>query len=311
MGLLIRKNYDDDNNNSSSIISSNPSPTRLSGSGGSGSSFEDYLKAQNKRNTRQALCYFRRYHDVLQTGDATAVASIQSGSVRRHIMEALTSYSKYLGCYDRWCQIRKSYSLHWTNGDESLQSLQRFFDDKLTLDSMLQRIKEMIRVLPEHMALIIRHAVLTGLRPSESVESVRLLNTLSSKEEKAYYYNPERQTLEHFRFPEIFLRRTKKAYISYLSLDNYERIAQIGCKTPTWNAIRRACQRRDIKMEMHLCRRVFASWLRKDGVQPEVVDLLQGRVTQSVLTRHYLTPSYDLKDRILSSLDRLKQEIEK
>jgi intergrase/recombinase len=58
-------------------------------------------------------------------------------------------------------------------------------------------------------------------------------------------------------------------------------------------------------MNMHLCRRMFASWLRKDGIQPEIVDLLQGRVSQSVLTRHYLTPDSTLSAKILDSLDRL------
>jgi hypothetical protein len=96
---------------------------------------------------------------------------------------------------------------------------------------MLQWVKEAIRVLPEHMAAVIRHAVLTGLRPSEAVESVRLLLTVGPNQQQQYYYNPERQCLEHFRFPEIFIRKTKKAYISFMSTDNYQQIAQIGPKT--------------------------------------------------------------------------------
>lgn len=40
----------------------------------------------------------------------------------------------------------------------------------------------------------------------------------------------EQQALEHFRFPQ-FLRATKKAYLSYLSIDNYHAIANLGCKT--------------------------------------------------------------------------------
>jgi intergrase/recombinase len=126
-----------------------------------------------------------------------------------------------------------------------------------------------------------------------------------------HYYNPERQTLEHFRFPEIFLRRTKKAYIFFITLDNLQPIATLGCKTPTpgYNAIRHACGRAGIACDLHFCRKIFASHLRQEGIQPEVVDMLQGRVSQSVLTRHYLTPSHDLKDKVLDSLDRLKQAI--
>ena len=70
----------------------------------------------------------------------------------------------------------------------------------------------------------------TGLRPSEAVESVRLINQLLPEQK---YYNPERQCLEHFRFPEIFLRCTKKAYISFIMLDNLQPIANLGRKTHT------------------------------------------------------------------------------
>jgi hypothetical protein len=112
------------------------------------SSFEQYLKAQKKHNTRQIICYIKRYHKVLETGDASALASLSSGALRRHAMEALTAYAKYMGSYEEWCQIRKSYSLRWTNGDESLQAMNKFFSDELNFDVMLQRIKEMIAKTP-------------------------------------------------------------------------------------------------------------------------------------------------------------------
>jgi hypothetical protein len=115
---------------------------------------------------------------------------MKSVSVRRHAMEALTVYTKYLGCYDRWQQIRRQYSLHWNDGNESLQTLQRFFNTNLALDSMLQRIREMMSVLPRIMIAVIRFACLTGLRPSEVCASVRLLNCRPVCNN---YYNHEQQ----------------------------------------------------------------------------------------------------------------------
>jgi hypothetical protein len=286
--------------------------------------FEEYLKSQNKRNIRQILSYAQRYHNILETGDATPLVLTKSSTTRRHAMESLAVYSKYLGCYGRWQQIRQAYSLKWTNGDESIQSLQRFFDSNLTLDSMLERVKEMIRVLPAAMAAIVKFNLWTGLRPVEACESVRLLNWhLVANSDKSFtgkqfdkslsgqqYYNQEQRCLEHFRFPDIFLRPTKKAYISYLSLDSYQRIATLGAKPPTWTAIRSACKRRKIEMSMHLTRKIFASWLRQKGIEPEVVDLLQGRVSQSVLTRHYLAPDNRLRERVLNAVSELQQQIE-
>jgi hypothetical protein len=183
-----------------------------------------------KRNKRQILCYARKYSAILETGDATALTSL-TGPQRRHAMEALTVLAKNVGCYDRWCEIRKRYSLRWTNGNESIAAMQRFFDSNLSLDSMLSKVREMIQVLPTVMAAIIRFACITGLRPSESCESVRLLNIKNVTSNKINnYYNQEQQRLEHFRFPQ-FLRPTKKAFISYLSTDNYQWIASLGSST--------------------------------------------------------------------------------
>lgn len=142
---------------------------------------------------------------------------------------------------------------------------------------------------PPFMGQIVKFACLVGLRASEVVESVRLLNSTnisSNISGKIQYYNPERQALEHFRFPEIFLRQTKKAYISFVTPSIIEEIVgNIGTnitdkihKIPTLNAIILACRHKGIKMEMYLTRKIFASYLRKEGIEPEIIDMLQGRV---------------------------------
>jgi hypothetical protein len=94
---------------------------------------------------------------------------------------------------------------------------------------MLSKVKEMMQTLPNAMAEIVKFAVMMGLRPSEACASVRFPKSTSKQQQ---YYNHEHQTIEHFRFLEIFLRPTKKAYLSYLSRDNYQRIANLGPKTP-------------------------------------------------------------------------------
>jgi hypothetical protein len=71
--------------------------------------------------------------------------------------------------------MRQRYSLKWTSGNESLQSLERFFNDGLNYDTMLQRIREMVQKLPIQMANIIKFDCLTGLRPAETVEAVKLI----------------------------------------------------------------------------------------------------------------------------------------
>jgi intergrase/recombinase len=217
---------------------------------------------------------------------------------------AIANYAKFLGCYDKFQQLKKRYNLKWSTSN-STQYFERFFNEQLSLDKMIDLIKEMAHKLPPHMGDIIRFGVLTGLRCSEVIESVRLLKAPHG----ALYYNPQRQALEHFRFPDIFLRQTKKAYISFLSTDMYQWITKNRPNTPTLNAITLACRRKGIKMDMHLTRKIHGSWLHSHGVTAEEVDFLQGRTSPSVFSRHYLAPSDNLKDRVLSAVSELQKQI--
>ena len=228
---------------------------------------------------------------------------------RHHALAALSILAKYQGQYDKWLQIRQRYNMKWSSGQESLQSFNRFFNPDMSLESMLQQIAKIISNTPRIMGQIIKFCCFTGLRPAEAVESVRLIN---DREGFAKYYNPERQALEHFRFPSFFLRQTKKAYISFVTPDmlNMVRLT-VSSTIPTYNAIRLTCRRNGVYMDMRYCRKIFASWLHKQGVSDVLIDLLQGRVGKSVLVNHYLQPGQNYRDKILGAVKGLKQEIEK
>jgi intergrase/recombinase len=267
--------------------------------------FKDYLEKSYNHNTAKIrLCYAKRYYHVLLEEDTSDLLSVESGQKRLNIMKALTLLSRYLGRYDTWQQIRKRHNLKWTTGNESFEALQRFFNPGLSLDVMLDWVRKAIAVLPAAMGTVIKHAVLTGLRPSEAVESVRLLRT---NQQQQQYYNLERQCLEHFRFPEVFLRRTKKAYISFITLDNLQPIVNIECKTPTSDAIRQACRKKGVNMNMHYCRKIHGSWLHQHNkITSEEIDFLQGRTSPSIFSRHYLTPDGTLKARVLEAVKNLQ-----
>ena len=175
---------------------------------------------------------------------------------------------------------------------------------------MLSKVREMMQVLPAHMAAVVRFACITGLRPTEVCESVRLL-TCPGPRRPISYYNPEQQCLEHFRFPDIFLRTTKKAYISYITKESLSGIGISDClsPTPTLNAITHACSRRRIPCSMHLTRKIFASWLHKSGIPDITIDMLQGRVPKSVLAQHYVRPDATLRQRVLDAVSQLEKEI--
>jgi hypothetical protein len=177
------------------------------------------------------MCYAQRYHNILfQTQDASPIVNLQSGAMRRHAIESLTLLAKHRGLSDRWADIRKRYSLKWSGGDNgSVQSLQRFFDESKTVDKMIQWVKQAIATLPDNMAAILRYNVLTELRPVEALQSIKLLlltennNHLGASGQQ--YYNESKQCLEHFRFPDIFIRHTKCALSHLCRRNNFRRLA--------------------------------------------------------------------------------------
>jgi hypothetical protein len=88
--------------------------------------------------------------------------------------------------------------------------VERFFNPELSMDKLLDKIREMIRILPEPMGTVVRHACLTGLRPVEACESVRLIHNEPTFRE---YYDPVGLVLQDYKYPQQFLRMTKKAFV--------------------------------------------------------------------------------------------------
>jgi hypothetical protein len=107
--------------------------------------------------------YAKKYCHVLLEENAQSLLELESQQVRLNVMKSLTLLARYLGHYDNWQQLRKPYNLKWTTGDESITALQRFFNPELSLDKLLDKIKEMLRVLPPYQAVVVRHAYLCHL----------------------------------------------------------------------------------------------------------------------------------------------------
>jgi hypothetical protein len=62
-------------------------------------------------------------------------------------------------------------------------------------------------------------------------------------------------------------------------------------------------------MDMHYTRKVFASWLIKEGIDSNTVDVFSGRCPQSVLKRHYKTPDASLKDKLLDAVSKPNENL--
>ena len=258
---------------------------------------EFLLQNYNPHTAKVRLLYSKKYYDVLETGNAQELL-ILSNDKRIHVMKALVSLSKYLGCYDKWNDIREKYQLKWSNED----SLETFNDIVMNngenYSSMVDWLKHAMSKLPLRYANILLFNTLTGLRPDEACKSIILLKEKGQEG----YLNKNTMVLEHFKVTQLFIRRTKKAYISIITDKSLELAKQSA--TCGYNALRLAVKKRGLDMNMAYCRKIFATYLRNQGIEPETVDLLQGRTPKSVFARHYFRPDLNYA-RIRDSINTL------
>jgi intergrase/recombinase len=246
------------------------------------------------------MLYAKKYYTVLKEGSANELLLL-SEDKRKHVMKALAVLSKFIGMYDFWKALREQYQLKWSNGD-SLKVFQTIFNEENNFNAMMNWLKEACSKLPKPCANILLFDTLTGLRPNEALHSIDLI-----KKDEQQYLNKNRSILEHFKFSEIFLRRTKNAYISVVT----EQILDLAKLSGdySYNGLKTMINRQGLQMQMGYCRKIFSTYLRTNGIESEIIDLLQGRVPKSVFGRHYFRPTLNFEKvrSLIESLDEILQ----
>jgi hypothetical protein len=174
------------------------------------------------------LRYAKQFASLFAASTNANVLLQLSPDKRIHAMKALSCLARFTGHQLAWQQIRQRYGLTWTTGKEKIDAFTRFFDDSKTLDKMLEWLRQARGQVPANYSAFFSFCTLTGLRASECVEAVKLIK---SPADFKVYYNEDRQCLEHFRYANLFIRRTKAAYISFVNNEILQ-IAQNIDKTP-------------------------------------------------------------------------------
>jgi intergrase/recombinase len=142
--------------------------------------------------------------------------------------------------------------------------------------------------------------VVSGLRFEETINSYNLIIGLSRENELNKHYDREKQTLEHYRFKNVFIRRTKKAFISFIPEAFIERISKREKLTRAM--IDNRVKRGGFKSRFSDIREYFATSMTSHLSSAEI-DFLQGRVSGSVFMRNYFNPALivDLKESVQSN----------
>ena len=117
----------------------------------------------------------------------------------------------------------KNYCLKWSG-----RSAEDLIIDRITKvenpNEIFDWIKQVKLVRPD-LSEFVEFMAVTGLRLVEAVNSYNLIVKLHEEGKLGEYYNCGSQVLEHFKFKEIFFRRSKKAFISFVPAELVKRIA--------------------------------------------------------------------------------------
>jgi intergrase/recombinase len=241
--------------------------------------------------------YTSKYVELL---DNPSMIETFSRCKRNNVLKALIALSKYLGFYREFKEKLSDYGIKW-HRTSSIDSFLRILNNQNK--DVLVWSKKATNILNAECGTYLRFLLLSGLRPSEAIESFNLIRTKLNA-----YYNEELCTLEHFRFKEIFLRNTKNAFITIIPKSFVMEIAPK--EKVTYSMIKLKLQRNQLPMRLNELRDYYGTFMVRHGLIKEEVDLLQGRIGKSVFVRHYWSPAIkELKQRVFKALKELELNV--
>ena len=261
--------------------------------------FENWLRNRlDKAYAAKVRNYAKNYCYVLFEPAKASSLSGLSKCKRRNVMAALANLSKFLGIYGSWKEIVSQAGLHWQKTSHLEVFLSMFNTDMGDVKSWFE---EAVEKLPKKYSVALVFAAATGLRPDEACKSISLLSELAETGRLGEYLNAQFSMLEHFRFPKLFIRGCKNCYISFVSEELLKLVLAVKPKVKA-NGLRSAIEKVGLKVRVKDLRKLFATTLRESGISEEVIDLLEGRIPQSIFLRHYYKPDLlkSVREKVLA-----------
>ena len=249
--------------------------------------------------------YAKKYSHCLLKRDFSELNTF-SDYKRNHVLKALSGLAKFLGMYEEFKGLMKSYGLKWSSANAEDLIISRLTKTNGNLE-VVKWISEVKNDLPK-LEVFLDFVLVSGLRYNESLRAYNLIIELAREGKLSEYYNEENGVLEHFRFKQLFIRRTKKAFISFIPEQLIERISE--SEKLGWCQIQNWIKRKGLKLKFSDVREFWATYMTKHLRQPEI-DFLHGRVSANVFMQHYFNPAWitDLKQRALKAASEILAKI--
>ena len=270
--------------------------------------FQKFMEQRSKSEyVKYCVSYAKKYAHCLLNRDFSEI-SVLPKTVRGNVLRALSNLSKFLGIYPEFKRLKEKHKIQWVG-----KSTDEIIIDRLTKveDSteLFKWIREVKRLNPD-LAVFLDLMMITGLRLVEAIDCYNLIIELAKKGKLNEYYNEEKGTLEHFKFKEIFLRKNKKVFISFVPKEFVERIARNTKTIKSRFRVEKRVQKQGYKIRYTDIRELHGTFMTKYLKESEI-NFLHGRVSASIFMRNYFNPAWinDLKQRIFKGIAEIMQKI--
>ncbi|MGB9756302.1 MAG: hypothetical protein ACPLVJ_00770 [Candidatus Bathyarchaeales archaeon] len=272
------------------------------------SAFKEWLcKDKSGDYARDLLNYAKRFHHCLFNGNLSEVALLSEGK-RRMVLASLSALAKFLGIYDQWKNSIQRYGIKWVEVETKDKRIIQRLTKAIDVNDVYQWIKSVKEARPE-LSIFIGFMAITGLRLVEAVESYNLIIKLAKEGRLSEYYDSEKEVLEHYKFRETFLRKGKKALISFVPKSMVQRIAE-DSSLKTASYIDKSMRHYGLRSRFSDLREFHGSIMTKHLNQNEI-DFLHGRIGTSTFMANYYNPLWigDLKQRVWKGISEILAEI--
>ena len=264
--------------------------------------YREFLESKY-RSKAYACCIFNYTIKYYEAYSNPAIIQTVPETIRHNVLKSMIALSKFKGEYLEFHDKIKQYGIKWVSQD-SFTSFLKIFNNNH--DSLRQWVKDVSKVMKPHEQLWLKYLALSGLRRTEAEISYNKIIELG-KQGRSEYVNDE-DIVEHFRFPKDFLRGTKNCYITIIPANLLEEIT--NNKQLCYSTLRKRLEHNGFNQRFKELRSFYSSFMAKNGLMSEEIDLLQGRVPRSVFARHYLKENIgEFKNRVLEGNGKLESLI--
>jgi len=261
--------------------------------------FANWVKSKYSESyTNTILCYSRKYHHLM-TAENLRELDLLPNTIKNNALKSLIVLSKFLGNYKKFSERLKSFDIK-TNRPDSLHAFLRILNASNS-DAMTWYYSA-VKLFRENERLFAKFLLHSGLRTSEAINSFSLIIALAKEGKLTEYYDSELNVLCHFKYPKLFIRRTKCCFITFLEPKFLSEIA--NSQSLSYASIRKRLERKKMKLRLNELRDYFGTYLLNHGILEAEINLCQGRIPVDIFIRHYWSPKLkELGNRIFKALE--------